>query len=57
MKDLNKKTTHELVMELSRLEQEIDLKIEKHNLILKEMYKRFPFLEKQDEFKPKVLKK
>lgn len=49
--------TNELVSELSRLEKQIDLMILKYNLINSELISRFPFLEKQSEFQPKVLKK
>ena len=57
MKELSKTPTNELITELSRLEREIDFKIMKYNLILNEMYKRFPMLEEQEEFKPKILSK
>ena len=57
MKELSETPTNELIIELSRLEREIDFKIMKYNLILNEMYKRFPMLEEQEEFKPKILSK
>ena len=57
MKELSKMPTNELITELSRLEKEIDFKIMKYNLIINEMYKRFPMLEEQEEFKPKILSK
>jgi len=57
MEELSKTPTNELITELSRLEREIDFKIIKYNLILNEMYKRFPMLEEQEEFKQKILSK
>lgn len=57
MKELSKTPTNELIIELSRLEREIDFKIMNYNLIINEMYKRFPMLEEQEEFKPKILSK
>lgn len=57
MKELSKTPTNELMTELSRIEKEIDFKIMKYNLIINEMYKRFPMLEEQEEFKPKILSK
>ncbi len=57
MEELSKTPTNELITELSRLEREIDFKIIKYNLIINEMTKRFPMLEAQEEFKPKILSK
>ena len=50
-------STAELMVELRRLEKEIDLKIMKYNLINKELCRRFPVLEQTQDFRPKVLSK
>lgn len=47
--------TVELVTELSKLEQEIDLKIMKYNLLRAELIRRFPITEIEETFKPKIL--
>lgn len=57
MNELETKPTHEIVKDLSKLEKEIELKIIKYNLLIKEMHRRFPMLENQPEFQPKVLNK
>ena len=44
-------------MELTELERDIDLRVYKYNLIILEIYKRFPNLENQEQFKPKILTK
>lgn len=53
MEDTNKKPTYEIIKELSFLEQEIDLKIMKYNILRDELIKRFPFLEDDEIFKEK----
>lgn len=56
-KDLSKTPLVDLVMELTELERDIDLKVYKYNLIILEIYKRFPNLENKEEFRPKILTK
>lgn len=56
-KDLSKTPLKDLVMELTELERDIDLRVYKYNLIILEIYKRFPNLENQEEFRPKILTK
>lgn len=57
MEKLETKSTAELMTELAKLEKEIELKIIKYNLISRELCHRFPMLEQEEEFKPKVLSK
>lgn len=57
MKNIETTSTIEIITELTKLEQEIDLKIMKYNLLAQEIYRRFPLPEIEEEFKPKVLSK
>lgn len=57
MEDLQNKPTNEIITELARLEQEIDLKIMKYNLLSGEICKRFPVLNEQGTYTPRVLSK
>lgn len=45
------KPLNEIILELSRLEQEINLKIQKYNLLASEVCRRFPMPEIQEDFK------
>ena len=56
MDDLSKKTTVELVTEYTYLEQEIDMKLFRHEQLRQEILKRYPQVEKSGEFKKKVKK-
>ena len=56
-KNLSNASLKDLIMELTELEKDIDLRIYKHNLIVYEIYRRFPNLENQEEFRPKILTK
>ena len=56
-KDLSKTSLVDLVTELTELERDIDLRVYKYNLIILEIYRRFPNLENQEEFRPKILTK
>ena len=51
MEKLETKPLNEIIMELSRLEQEINLKIQKYNILANEVCKRFPMPEIQEDFK------
>lgn len=57
MEKLETASTSELMTELAKLEKEIELKIMRYNLISGELCRRFPMLEQEEEFKPKVLSK
>lgn len=57
MNDLSKKPTYEIISDLTRLEKEIDLKIQKYNLLIEEICKRYKTLKNMEEFQPKVLNK
>lgn len=68
MEDISKKPLVEIITEMTRLEQEIGLKQIKNEKELKrmelryerlrlEVVRRFPFVEKTEEFKKKVFKK
>jgi len=49
--DFSKKPTIEIVNDLTYLEKEIEMNTLKYNLLLKEIKKRFPFLESEEAFK------
>ena len=51
MEDLETKPLVDIITELSRLEQEINLKILKHNLLTNEVCRRFPTPEVEENFK------
>lgn len=58
MEDINKKPTYEIIKELSFLDQDINLKIMKFNILTQEILKRFPDLAKEEMFAEKsVIKK
>lgn len=44
-----------LIGEMTRLEQEINLALIKYEAMREEVCNRFPFLEEEEEFKPKTL--
>lgn len=46
---------NELISEMTRLEQEINLALIKYENMRQEVCNRFPFLEEEEEFKPKTL--
>lgn len=46
---------NKLISEMTRLEQEINLALIKYENIRQEVCNRFPFLEEEEEFKPKTL--
>lgn len=50
-KGITTKPLNEIVLELSRLEQEINLKIQKYNLLTSEVCRRFPIPEVEENFK------
>ena len=50
-KGITTKPLNEIIMELTKLEQEIDLKIMKYNILANEVCRRFPIPEIQEEFK------
>ena len=56
-KDLEHKPLNEIMMDMIEIEKLIDLYIYKYNLLNYEVCRRFPFLEEQEYFKPKVLTK
>lgn len=49
--NLQTKPLNEIIMELSRLQQKIDLEIIKYNLLVYEVCRRFPAPEIQEDFK------
>ncbi|MBO7611087.1 MAG: hypothetical protein J6T23_02625 [Elusimicrobia bacterium] len=51
MEKLETKPLNEIITELSRLEQEINLKIQKYNLLASEVCRRFPIPEVEKNFK------
>ena len=51
MEKLETKPLNEIITELSRLEQEINLKIQKYNLLASEVCRRFPTPEVEENFK------
>lgn len=56
-KDLSTKSTAELVIELSKLDKEIPLKIMKYNLYSMELHKRFRNSGIEEAYKTKILVK
>lgn len=50
-KGITTKPLNEIILELSKLEQEINLKIQKYNLLASEVCRRFPMPEIQEDFK------
>lgn len=58
MQDDNFSTTplNELITSMAYLEQEINMKLLIYEKMRAEVCKRFPSLEKEEDFKPKVLK-
>lgn len=55
--DFSKKTTVELVTEMTYLDLEIDTKLFRYEQIRSELVKRFPQVKDDEEFKQKVRKK
>lgn len=51
--DITKKTTVELITEMTNLDKQIDLLSLKYERIRLELIKRYQFLEDTEEFKPK----
>lgn len=51
--DIPKKTTVELITEMTNLDKQIDLLSLKYERIRLELIKRYQFLEETEEFKPK----
>ena len=51
--DISKKTTVELITEMTNLDKQIDLLSLKYERIRLELIKRYQFLEETEEFKPK----
>lgn len=51
MEKLETKPLNEIITELSRLEQEINLKIQKYNLLANEVCRRLPTPEVEENFK------
>lgn len=49
--NLQKKPLNEIITELARLEQEINLKIQKYNILSSEVCRRFPIPEVEENFK------
>lgn len=45
------KPLNEIILELAKLEQEINLKIQKYNILANEVCRRFPMPEIQEDFK------
>ena len=54
--DLEKMPLVDLVTEMAKMEQSINLDIIRYNRFVKEVVKRFPPLEEQPEFQEKELK-
>ena len=50
-KEITTKPLNEIILELSRLEQEINLKIQKYNILASEVCRRFPMPEVEESFK------
>lgn len=57
MKELNEMSKEELLIEIVKLEQEIDLKIAKYNILAKELCKRSENVIEQSSFEPKIISK
>lgn len=55
-KDITKTPTVDLIKEYTKIDQEIDLLLLRHEKIRLEIVKRFPIVEKEEEFKKKVKK-
>ena len=51
MENLKTKPLVDIITELSRLEREINLKIQKYNLLSNEVCRRFPIPEIEENFK------
>ena len=54
MEDLKKKPLNEIIPEMTRLEQEIDLMVLRYEKLRLEVIRRFPHLENEAVFKQKV---
>lgn len=56
MKDVLNISTNELMIEFFKLQQQLNLQIIQYNLIIDELVKRFPNLEKDENFEKRGLK-
>lgn len=54
--DITKTPTVDLIKEYTKIDQEINLLLLRHEKIRLEIVKRFPIVEKEEEFKKKVKK-
>lgn len=57
MKYLDKFSTIELIKRIQSYENQIEILIHERNYMIDELYRRLPVLEKEEEFKKKVLRK
>ena len=56
MEDITKKPLVEIITEMTRLEQEIGLKLLQYEKLRLEVIKRYPIVENNEAFKPKQKK-
>lgn len=56
MEELDKVSLVDIIKEMTKLDQEIDLKLLRYEKLRLEVIRRFPFVENSDEFKPKIKK-
>ena len=47
MNNLSTTPTNEIMLELYKLQKEIDLKLARHNLLVDELHKRYPMLKEE----------
>lgn len=57
MKYLDKFSTIDLIKRIQSYENQIEILINERNYMIDELYRRLPVLEKEEEFKKKVLRK
>ena len=54
MEEINKKSTADIIQEMTYLDQEIGLMMLRYNKLAKEITARFPQVKNDEVFKPKV---
>lgn len=54
--DITKKPLVEIITEMSKLEQKIQLEVMKYNILANELTRRFPDLKNNEEFREKEIK-
>lgn len=55
MEDIKRKSTIDLIKEYTKLEKDIEMSLHLYEKIRVELCRRYPNIENEDNFKPKVL--